>query len=139
MNKIKELITCKNKFPLKVNTITIDFEPAIINSAKNVFPNIHLIGCLFHYKQAIRRQLLSLGLYKREYINESNGILKICGKLPFLKNNIKVFHNMFNEIEQDENYKNFVIYFKKQWGPFLKKGNLLDFTSVSKSFRSDVL
>ena len=48
LNKIKDLITCNNKFPLKVNTITIDFEHGIIYSVKNVFPNTQVIGRLFH-------------------------------------------------------------------------------------------
>lgn len=52
----------KGKF--NPSTIGVDYESAVINAVKEVFPNAKLIGCTFHYKQAIRRKMLELGIPK---------------------------------------------------------------------------
>lgn len=52
----------KGKF--NPSTIGVDFESALINAVKEVFPNAKLIGCTFHFKQAIRRKMLELGIPK---------------------------------------------------------------------------
>ena len=49
-------------FQLKAKTVTCDFEFALINAVQEVFSDVPLIGCLFHFKQAIRRRLLKLKL-----------------------------------------------------------------------------
>ena len=41
-------------------TITCDFEQALLGAITRIFPYSKIIGCLFHWKQAIRRKLLSL-------------------------------------------------------------------------------
>ena len=45
-------------------SVGVDFEMAFINALRKVFPDARLIGCLFHWKQAIRRKLLELGFPK---------------------------------------------------------------------------
>ena len=44
---------------------TVDFEIALINAVKNIFDNIRLIGCLFHYKQNLIKNASVLGLMKK--------------------------------------------------------------------------
>ncbi len=39
----------------------VDFEQAFINALRKMFPRARLIGCFFHWKQAIRRKLKDLG------------------------------------------------------------------------------
>ena len=46
---------------LDVKTVTCDFELAIVNLVKQTYPKAKNIGCLFHWKQAIRRKLLAMG------------------------------------------------------------------------------
>lgn len=41
-------------------TITMDFEKALQNAVKDQFPCANRIGCLFHFKQALRRKLIKL-------------------------------------------------------------------------------
>ena len=84
MLKIKYLISCNDKFPIKAKAITTDYELALINSVSKVFSSIHLVGCLFHFKQALIRKLNEFGLYKAEYDKETDRILSLCGSLPFL-------------------------------------------------------
>jgi len=53
-------------------TVTCDFELALINAIQGIFPFAKITGCLFHWKQAIRRKLVSL-----KFSNE-NEILEIA-------------------------------------------------------------
>ena len=41
-------------------TVTVDYEQALIKTAATQFRGSKIIGCLFHWKQAIRRKLLTL-------------------------------------------------------------------------------
>lgn len=41
--------------------VTIDFEAAMINALKAYFPHVHIIGCFFHFKQAIIRWITRHG------------------------------------------------------------------------------
>ena len=112
----------------------------IINSITEVFPSIHKVGCLFHFKQALKRKLNTLGLYRAEYIQESDRILSLCGSLPFsLNKDSAIFENIIKEISKTENYKEFADYFRTQWNKYLKKNNLLDYSCVSRSFRTNSL
>ena len=45
-------------------SIAVDFEPAFINVLKEVFPSAKIIGCLFHWKQSIRRWMIANGIPK---------------------------------------------------------------------------
>ena len=38
------------------STITCDFEKALISSCREQFPKVQIIGCLFHFKQALRKK-----------------------------------------------------------------------------------
>ncbi|KAI3642974.1 hypothetical protein MP228_002799 [Amoeboaphelidium protococcarum] len=40
--------------------VTCDFEKSLINAVKNEFRGAEVIGCLFHFKQALRRKLKEL-------------------------------------------------------------------------------
>jgi len=46
-------------------SISLDFEMAVINSVRQVFPRAELHGCLFHLTKSIRRQLSENGLLQR--------------------------------------------------------------------------
>ncbi|CAN0061560.1 unnamed protein product, partial [Heterosigma akashiwo] len=49
---------------LNVLSISVDFEKALIKAVKMQFREAFIMGCLFHFKQAIRRRLLKLGVSK---------------------------------------------------------------------------
>ncbi|GMF50892.1 unnamed protein product [Phytophthora fragariaefolia] len=42
--------------------VVCDFEASLIGALRSFFPDIPLIGCLFHFKQACRRKMKSYGL-----------------------------------------------------------------------------
>ena len=45
-----------------VKIVTSDFEAALWQSVRGVMPHVRLVGCLFHYTQALYRQIQALGL-----------------------------------------------------------------------------
>lgn len=51
-----------NKFDPE--TVGVDFEQGLINATQFCFPHAKLVGCLFHWKQAIRRKMLALNIPK---------------------------------------------------------------------------
>ena len=59
-------MTKYNSIEIKLETITVDFETALINALREIFKNIKIIGCYFHYMQALDRNARKLGFYKRK-------------------------------------------------------------------------
>ena len=51
---------------LNPSTITTDFEKALILACKEQFSKAHLVGCLFHFKQALRRKMKKIGISDEE-------------------------------------------------------------------------
>jgi hypothetical protein len=47
-------------------TITINFDAALIQSVKYEFPNSRMVGCFFHFKQAIIKHIKKLHIPKKE-------------------------------------------------------------------------
>jgi len=47
---------------LSPSSITVDFESALISACREQFPEARLNGCLFHFKQAVRRRLVKLAI-----------------------------------------------------------------------------
>ena len=48
-------IHCGPQGDMKASTVTTDFEKGLINAVKTVFPNAEIVGCLFHFFQALMR------------------------------------------------------------------------------------
>ena len=110
---------------IKPRTVTCDFELALINAVQSVFPYTKINGCLFHWKQAIRRKLLSLKLTNEKEIVErcmhvnSMDILTVIPVneiekkgIPFVKDNLKeaIFNN--DDAKKMDTYWK---YFSKFW------------------------
>ena len=47
-------------YKLKPNSITCDFERALMNEFRTKFPNADMYECLFHFKQELGRKMISL-------------------------------------------------------------------------------
>ncbi|KAF9754353.1 hypothetical protein NGRA_3361, partial [Nosema granulosis] len=57
LEELKKLI-----LDIKLKILVIDFEVAIKNAFRTIFPNVTIKHCLFHFGQAIWRKISSLGL-----------------------------------------------------------------------------
>ncbi|CAF1014771.1 unnamed protein product [Brachionus calyciflorus] len=106
-------------FPKNLKKIMCDFESALMKSVNSVFPDVILKGCWFHYSQAIRKNLFSLG-FKFNYLNDwkFKFWVKRFISIPLIpvENIIQAFNIIIEEIPlNDEKIINFIKYYQKQW------------------------
>ncbi|XP_051157418.1 uncharacterized protein LOC127279226 [Leptopilina boulardi] len=76
----------ENGFHLNPSALVVDFEVAIHNSIKTVWPSSTIIGCYFHLSQSWFRKIQELGLVV-DYKNNDSAIgewLRVCFGLMFL-------------------------------------------------------
>jgi len=81
-----------------IRRMTVDFETAQIEAIQETFPEIELIGCRFHFKQALIRKAKKLGLLNSDlekltnemhyeiYAIIENGIVNFENYLETLQN-----------------------------------------------------
>ena len=65
----------EREYCLEPATIIVDFELAVHNVVRTLFPASSLKGCLFHFRQALWKKLQELGLCAK-YGKEDNGVSK---------------------------------------------------------------
>lgn len=110
----------ENVFSLRCESIITDYEIAMRQALKEVVPGIKLLGCWFHFAQAIRRKVASIcELF--ELVRTNDKIRHVYYKiisialLPFDK-----IERAFNELaleglELTKHFTPFVKYFRNQW------------------------
>ena len=87
---------------LKPNTVSIDFEMAMINTVQQFFPNSRIRGCLFHYSQAVWRKVQHLGLtvrYRED--REFNRLVRRASALPLIP--VDSVHDVWMEAMNEVN------------------------------------
>lgn len=47
---------------LEPASVTCDFEKGLVNAVIDQFPGVNVVGCLIHWKQALRRKMLDLNI-----------------------------------------------------------------------------
>lgn len=122
-NKLKEDL---NLHPEKVHC---DYEIAMRKGLLKVFPQLQVIGCWFHYKQALRRYARSpQGKIQEILLSDTKAvnILHRFYSLPLLpKKKIKKGYKSILKYQEDlklhETFKSFNIYFKTFWLEKVKK------------------
>ena len=112
---------CKVTKNTVINPINFhcDFERAISNAAKKVFPNINIRYCIWHYKRNLEVQKNKLCYNEVEGDNEIYIYYKAITNFPFI--NPDYIIDIFNKIKKicDEkkykNFHNFLDYFKNTY------------------------
>ena len=80
LKKIKSLVDSP-----RVSEFMVDFEAAMWSSLRKVFPDAKVIGCSFHWSQAVWRKIQSLGLAASYYQREGTHMfLRKVFALPLL-------------------------------------------------------
>ena len=120
---LQQLINCsENK--CKAITVTCDFEKALHNCARKQFGKAKIVGCLFHFKQALRRRMKTVLHIKEDQIQmamEKNSIdiltiinnSEIRGKgLMYVKS---IVYEYLTEEKDITKWDNFFRYFEFFW------------------------
>lgn len=82
-NSIKNFITLEFTKPLKLKSITIDFEISLINALRIVFPNVKLVGYFYHYSRAIIKKEKDLKIFDINN-DKANNMIKSLLSLTFI-------------------------------------------------------
>jgi hypothetical protein len=120
---LQEVIACSN-WRLDVKYFTSDFEKAIYNSCLAQFAPGQQIGCYFHFKQAIRKHMISVLYFSSELATWFMEVLTILMIIPIMEIDIYGIPYCRHVMEADADdatkrkWDLFWKYFAKQWmGP----------------------
>lgn len=94
-------------------TIIVDFEIAVINVIKKIFPDVKLLGCNFHFKQALAKKAHALQLNDIEEKRH----LAMCAALAHIKKQDieDAWLHIMENAPQNDAVTKFNDYFVAQW------------------------
>ena len=101
-----------------------DFETAMYQSIQKFFPEAEVVGCFFHFVQALTRKMIKIGFSQEFAFREVKRfyLLCICEKdevfdkaVPFLEMQIMMDDKGTWTTEEDNNWRKFFDYLKNQW------------------------
>jgi len=135
---IKDIVSSSGALNWNLTSITLDFETGLFNGFQRVFPNTRIIGCLFHFKQALFREAQVLGLTTNELKSEAINLISLLGSLSWL-GDIKAAEKQLDKLEKEKKntkYIKLVEYYKDSWLDRLKSG-LINYSSVEDELRAN--
>lgn len=105
---------------LKPVSVTTDFEKALRNALKMIYPNVQLIGCWFHYAQALRRKVKKITGFAG-FLKSNLAAKKLYRKfvnLPLIRSDkiwfaIELFKNEARNF--GSRFTTFINYFEDEW------------------------
>ena len=113
--------TCKDcGLQFEITTLHIDFEEAVLDAARSLWPSVIIKGCHFHLSQAWWRKLQNLGL-SNEYKNQDSVVgkwLKVFFGLSFLAADEvedAIAFDIFSTMPEDEKAVAFADYVLKNY------------------------
>ncbi|CAM4850658.1 unnamed protein product, partial [Rotaria magnacalcarata] len=119
------------------DSIMIDFETGTIKSVKEMLPNVLHKGCLFHFGQAVWRQVQNKGMATKYREDESFRLnVKKLIALAFVPvgDVIKAF-DIVAELFDDDDADDLLDYFEKTWiGERKRRGIFLNWCEFLLSF-----
>ncbi|XP_061725263.1 uncharacterized protein LOC133531149 [Cydia pomonella] len=104
----------RDELNLEIRNFKCDFEVAIINACKAVFPNVRLTGCYFHFSRAVRKNARK---FKANTTAESREIIEMCANLSLLPET-EINNCWLNIIEiapGTDEMELFIGYMQRQW------------------------
>ncbi|XP_067024035.1 uncharacterized protein [Acropora muricata] len=101
----------------EVRQITIDFERAMWSVLRQLFPDVRIKGCVFHWTQALWRKIQELGLqYQYNHDRGTYLYLRKFMALPFLpEDNIQPMFEQLRPEATTDPLKQFVNYVSETW------------------------
>lgn len=115
----------ENIFSLgKSNSFTSDYEIAMRNALKKLYPAAQMIACYFHYTQAVKRKLSQLREATDAVLNgeagEAKSVYQRLQCLPLLPSEfiLEAFKELVqeaNKLKSKDALRPFLVYMKDQW------------------------
>lgn len=132
--RVFEEVRSLTDYAASPGNVLCDFEKALMNALRKVFPEAIVRGCLFHWKQAIRRHMISVLHFKEATVNkimEVNNldILTIIPMGEIESKGIPFVQNKMADYEDDKKWDSFWAYFKRVWMKIDEIWNINDYIS----------
>ena len=143
-NSIKEIITIEKSKELSLYSYSVDYEQGLIDTCKNIFPNVRGVGCYYHYCKNLYKQAKKLNLFKEDILDEANKMLEEFYKIPFYiqnepENYINRIYTKYSDKKFEllnEHFHEYINYFKTEWEPYIING-FLNYMWLKKEQRSN--
>jgi len=139
LKQLKDIITEFGAFDWGLEYATLDFEEGLQEAFKRIFPKARIIGCLFHYRQALYRQAQSRRLTTEAKKKETQELIDQLSALSWLDSNTQ-FKEKLNLIKTKyknfSQYEDFLAYFEKHWYPRFESGQIL-YSNKEDVYRSN--
>ena len=132
---LEALLTCYNKVELKLKSATADFEQGLHLGLLNVFPKIRLIGCLFHFKQALHRRAAKLGLKKKKYMHDTQRTIEQISRMCWQDSPLTHLKGLKQRIKLKLQVK-LINYVQRTWSKFILK-NMLNYKTINQEYRAN--
>ena len=132
--RIKDILTIKNTIKLEIESYNVDLEKGLINALNIIFPEIKSIGCYFHYTRVFRKKSIELRFGSKDKSKIIEPLLKELYRLPFIfyKDNNKINTICQHYTSQNNDFTEFINYFKNEWFQYYENG-LLDYSEIKKN------
>lgn len=133
--------TIEKSFSLRPIFISTDYEKGLRNALNNQYPAAELVGCWFHYSQAILRKAKKIkGLLQFLKLDENaKALFRKFKNLPLIREDkILIAFTMFKSEAQrfGSRFTSFIAYFEEEW---IKKVGPNSFCVFLKSHRTNNL
>jgi hypothetical protein len=105
---------------MNADTVTCDFEAALLTSVQLQFSEAKIVGCLFHWKQALRRRLLQYNIDEdtiSTLMCEDGliNLLTVVDPAEIVRKTIPYIRTHFDEKGYKKQFDSFWDYFTKYW------------------------
>lgn len=133
----------KEILPMKGSKIITDFEIALRNALREILVDLILLGCWFHYCQALRKRIASeYQLFLLIRTNEEARLLyrkcQCLALLPADKIRPAFYQLAFKAVQDFPQFLKFIEYFDKQWIRKEKPESFSVFLQVREIFSSPI-
>lgn len=104
----------KEQFMIQIDQYKCDFELAVIQAVKKVYPNVKVTGCYFHYWKALVKMSKKLGF---ENLKDGKHITQLYMQLPLLPPILipEAILGIQEKANDSAEYTAFSKYFSTQW------------------------
>jgi hypothetical protein len=148
----KALILLGGPSDMIPKAIVVDFEQGLMNAVEKIFPNSKIVGCIFHFVQALWRYASGIGLRVADIKKETKSVVSALTLLIFVpKQRVLTFFAKIKEHFSNVVFAPFFDYFDRFWmrENMIDRWNLtgapLDLTEIKRtnncveSFHSQLL